>query len=160
MNTKQSKITLKKQDLPLRNLSTQSYARMSRELCLSRLRILGKFLWNFSEMLKSIFSLCTDPLPSIKIGGEWGLYTGYQSSASKGYCVTDVRVMPLFCTAHPLLSITLLHPRWRRFFPLSRKEQTRAAFAEPKLLFAIIMPQIGSQLPCLLSKNKKIKKCA
>ena len=32
----------------------------------------------------------TDPLPSIKIGGEGGLYTGYQSSASKGYCVTDV----------------------------------------------------------------------
>ena len=36
------------------------------------LRIRGKFLWNFSEMLKSIFSLCTDPLPSIKIGGEGG----------------------------------------------------------------------------------------
>ena len=34
------------------------------------LRILGKFLWNFSEMLKSIFSLCTDPLPSMKIGEE------------------------------------------------------------------------------------------
>ena len=50
------------------------------------LRILGKFLWNFSEMLKSIFSLCTDPLPSMKIGeeGGGGLYTaGYQSSASK-----------------------------------------------------------------------------
>ena len=52
------------------------------------LRILGKFLWNFSEMLKSIFSLCTNPLPSIKIGGEGGRYTGYQSSASKEYCVT------------------------------------------------------------------------
>ena len=52
------------------------------------LRILGKLLWNFSEMLISIFSLCTDPLPSIKIGGE--RYTGYQSSASKGYSVTDV----------------------------------------------------------------------
>ena len=57
------------------------------------LRMLGKFLWKSLEMLKSIFSLCTDPLPSIKIGGEWGgggLYTGYQSLASKGYSVTDV----------------------------------------------------------------------
>ena len=38
-----------------------------------------------------------------------------------------------------------------------RKEQTRAAYAELKLLFAIIMPQIGRQLPGFLSKNKKIK---
>ena len=70
---------------------------------------------------------------------------------------TSFKVIPLFCTAHPLLRITLLHPRWRRFFPLARKEQTRAAFAELKLLFAIIMPQIGWQLPGLLSKNKKMK---
>ena len=41
-------------------------------ITLISLRILGKFLWNFSEMLKSIFSLFTDPLPSIKIGGEAG----------------------------------------------------------------------------------------
>ena len=67
-----------------------------------------------------------------------------------------LKVIPLFCTAHPLLRITLPHPRWRRFFPLARKEQTRAAFAELKLLFAIIMPQIGWQLPDLLSKNKKM----
>ena len=56
-----------------------------------------------------------------------------------------LKVIPLFCTAHPLLRITLRHPRWRRFFPLARKEQTKAAFAELKLLFAIIMPQIGRQ---------------
>ena len=31
----------------------------------------------------------------------------------------------MFCTAHPLLRITLRHPRWRRLFPLARKEQTR-----------------------------------
>ena len=54
-----------------------------------------------------------------------------------------IKVIPLFCTAHPLLRITMLHSRWRRFFPLARKERTRAAFAELKLLFAIIMPQIG-----------------
>ena len=60
------------------------------------LRILGKLLWNFSEMLKSIFSLCIDPLLLNKNrsreggGGGVGLYTGYQSSASKGYSVTDV----------------------------------------------------------------------
>ena len=68
-----------------------------------------------------------------------------------------IKVISLFCTAHPLLRITLLHPRRRRFFPLARKEQTRAAFAELKLLFAIIMPQIGWQQPVLLSKNKKMK---
>ena len=68
MNTKPSKITLKKQDLPLRNFSTQSYARVSRELSVSRLLYVD-FPTN-SEMLKSIFSLCTDPLPSIKIGGK------------------------------------------------------------------------------------------
>ncbi|CAH3116164.1 unnamed protein product, partial [Porites lobata] len=50
---------------------------------------------------------------------------------------------------------------WRRLFSPARKEQTRAAFAELKLLFAIIMPQIGRQLPGLLSKNKKMKEmCA
>ena len=37
MNTKPSKITLKKQDLLLRNFSTQSYASISPELSLSRL---------------------------------------------------------------------------------------------------------------------------
>ena len=67
------------------------------------------------------------------------------------------KVIPLFCTAHPVLRITMLNPRWRRFFPLARIERTRAAFAELKLLFAIIMPQIGWKLPGLLSKNKKMK---
>ena len=39
----------------------------------------------------------------------------------------------------------------------SAKRTTRAAFAEIKLLFAIIMPQIGRQLPGLPSKDKKMK---
>ena len=39
-----------------------------------------------------------------------------------------LKVIPLFCTAHPLLRITLRHPRWRRLFPLARKEQKRARF--------------------------------
>ena len=74
--------------------------------------------------------------------------------------ITLFKVIPLFCTAHPLLRITLPHPRWRRSFPLARIEQKRAAFAELKLLFAIIVPQISSQLPGLLSKSKKMKeKC-
>ena len=96
MNTKLSKITLKSK-IYLSEISPHSPRLGFHEnylladyFTLISLRILGKFLWNFSEMLKSIFSLCTDPLPSIKIGGEGGLYTGYQSSASKGYCVTDV----------------------------------------------------------------------
>ena len=68
------------------------------------------------------------------------------------------KVIPLFRTAHPLLRITLRHPKWLRFFPLARKEQTRGAFAELQPLLAIIMPQIGWQLPGVLSKNKKMKK--
>ena len=52
------------------------------------------------------------------------------------YSRTCIKGIPLFCTAHPLLRITLRHSRWRRFLPLARKEQTRAAFAELKLLFA------------------------
>ena len=94
MNTKPSKITLK---IYLGEISPhgprlgfhENYL-LADYFTLTSLRILGKFLWNFSEMLKSIFSLCPDPLPSIKIGGEGGLNTGYQFSASKGYCVTDV----------------------------------------------------------------------
>ena len=72
-------------------------------------------------------------------------------------CNENKQAIPLFCTAHPLLHITLRHPRWRRFFPLERKEQTRAPFAELEVLFAKIMPQISWQLPGLLSQNKKMK---
>lgn len=55
----------------------------------------------------------------------------------------------------PSTAHNITHPRWRRFFLLGQKEKTRAAFAEFKLLFAMIMPQIGRQLPGLLWKNKK-----
>ena len=72
------------------------------------------------------------------------------------YFLICLKVIPLFCTAHPLLRIILRHPRWRRLFSLARKEQTRAAFAEQKLSFAI-MPQIGWQLPDFPSKSKKMK---
>ena len=87
MNTKPSKITLKKQDLPPHSprLGIHENYLLADYFTLISLRILGKFFRNFSEMLKSIFSLCRDPLPSIKIGGEGG-----QSSASKAQCVTDV----------------------------------------------------------------------
>ena len=36
-----------------------------------------------------------------------------------------LKVIPLFCTAHPLLRIILRHPRWRRFFPLARTSKGR-----------------------------------
>ena len=56
-------------------------------------------------------SPCTDPLPSIKIGGVGGvLYTaGYQTSASKGYSVTDVTGKSTYCTfnLHCLLYLRL-----------------------------------------------------
>jgi len=55
----------------------------------------------------------------------------------------------------PSTAHNIAHPRWRRFFLLGQKEKTRAAFAELKLLFAMIMPQIGRQLRGLLWKNKK-----
>ena len=78
MNTKPSKITLKKQDLPRRNFSTQSQARISRELSLSRLlyvdfpknsrEILMEFFRNAQINLQPVYR----PLPSIKLGGEGG----------------------------------------------------------------------------------------
>ena len=68
---------------------------------------------------------------------------GTKQTITVSCCWECIKVIPLFCTAHPLLRITLPHPRWRRFFPLARKEQTRTAFVELKLLFVIIMPQIG-----------------
>ena len=78
MNTKLSKITLKSK-IYLGEISPHSPRLGFHEnylladyFTLISLRILRKFLWNFSEMLKSIFSPCTDPLPSIKIGGEVG----------------------------------------------------------------------------------------
>ena len=54
MNTKPSKITLKKQDLPRRNFSTQSQARISRELSLSRLLYVD-FPKNSREILMEFF---------------------------------------------------------------------------------------------------------
>ena len=42
------------------------------------------------------------------------------------------KVVPLFCTAHPLLRITLRYPRWRGFFPLARKEQNKGRFCRAK----------------------------
>ena len=54
MNTKLSKITLKKQDLPLRNSSTQSQARTSRELSLNRLLYVD-FPTNSREILMEFF---------------------------------------------------------------------------------------------------------
>ena len=65
MNTKPSKITLKKQEISPHSpsLGFRDNYLLADYFTLISLRILGKFLWNFSEMLKSIFSLCTDPLP-------------------------------------------------------------------------------------------------
>ena len=69
-----------------------------------------------------------------------------------------LKVIPSFCTAQPVLCITLQHPIWWLFFQLVQKGQRRATFAELKLLFAIRMPQIGLQRPGVLSKNKEMKK--
>ena len=78
MNTIPSKITLKKQDLPRRNFSTQSQARILRELSLSRLlyidfpknsrEILMEFFRNAQINLQPVYR----PPPLIKIEGEGG----------------------------------------------------------------------------------------
>ena len=54
----------------------------------------------------------------------------------------------------------LRNPRWRRLFPLARKEQTRAPSAELKLLFAIIVPQLADSFLVCYQKTRKRKKCA
>ena len=69
--------------------------------------------------------------------------------------------IPWFCIAQPFLRITLRHPRWRRFFTPAREGQTRAAFAELKLLFEITMPQ--NRLTAswsAIKKQENKKKCA
>ena len=43
-----------------------------------------------------------------------------------------LKVIPLFCTAHPLLRITLPYPRWWRFFSLARKEKNKGRFSRAK----------------------------
>ena len=79
MNTKPWKITLKKQDLITSAKFLHTVLRLGfhenyllADYFTFSLRILGKFLLNFPEMLKSIFSLRTDLLSAIKIGGEGG----------------------------------------------------------------------------------------
>ena len=98
MNTKPSKITLKKQDLPLRNCSTQSYDRISRELSLSRLlyldfpknsrEILMEFFRNAEINLQPVYR--PPPLKKNRRGGGSVHRLSIKSSASKGYCVSDV----------------------------------------------------------------------
>ena len=46
------------------------------------------------------------------------------------YGFFSLKVIPLFCTAHPLLRITLWHPRWRRFFSLAQKNKGRLCRAK------------------------------
>ena len=72
-----------------------------------------------------------------------------------GLVNSAVRVIPLFCTVHPLLRMTLRHPRWRRFFPLVRKEQARAAFADLKLLFTIKCRRLADSFLVCYRKTRK-----
>ena len=46
------------------------------------------------------------------------------------------KVIPLFCTAHPLLCIILWHPSWRRFsVPASTKRTNKGRFCRAKAFF-------------------------
>ena len=64
---------------------------------------------------------------------------------------SSFKVIPLFCTAHPLL----------RFFPLAGKEQTRATFAELKLSFAIenAADQLTASWSAIEKQENENKKC-
>ena len=66
-----------------------------------------------------------------------------------------IKVIPLLCTAHPLLRITLRHPRWRRFFPLARKAANKGSFCRAKAFIRSNNTADWQQLPGLLSKKKK-----
>ena len=46
--------------------------------------------------------------------------------------IFGLKVIPLFCTAHPLLCITLPHPRWRRLRPTSTKRTKKGFFCRAK----------------------------
>ena len=48
------------------------------------------------------------------------------------FVFSHFKVIPLFCTAHTLLRITLRHPRWRGLFLLARKEQNKGRFCRAK----------------------------
>ena len=60
------------------------------------------------------------------------LFTTDVNSDSTYTCRLPFKVIPLFCTAHPLLPITLPHPRWWRFFPLARKKTNKGRFCRAK----------------------------
>ena len=77
-----------------------------------------------------------------------------------GLVNSALEVIPLFCTVHPLLRMTLRHPRWQRFFPLVWKEQARAAFTDLKLLFAIKCCRSADSFLVCYRKTRKWKKCA
>ena len=77
-----------------------------------------------------------------------------------GLVNSALKVIPLFCTVHPLLRMTLRHPRWQRFFPLVWKEQARAAFTDLKLLFAIKCCRSADSFLVCYRKTRKWKKCA
>ena len=72
-----------------------------------------------------------------------------------GLVNSALKVIPLFCTVHPLLCMTLRHPRWRRFFPLVRKEQARTAFVELQLLFAIKCRRLADSFLVCYRKTRK-----
>ena len=95
MNTKPSKITLK---IYLGEISPhgprlgfhENYL-LADYFALTSLRILGKFVWNFFKNAQ--INLWYRPPPLNKNGagrGGGAVYTGYQSSASTGYSVSDV----------------------------------------------------------------------
>ena len=93
MNTKPSKITLKKQEISPHSpsLGFRDNYLLADYFTLISLRNLGKFLWNFPKCSnQSLACVHTPSLNKTRRGGGGGMYTGCQSSASKGYNVTDV----------------------------------------------------------------------
>ena len=105
---------------------------------------------------KIIYTLVTQGLPSSFLSrtvahatlSELNDATGQERKEDGKPCVTSVtiillestvrqtslsfKVIPLFCTAHPLLRITMLHPRWRRVLPTSPKRTNKGRFCRAK----------------------------
>ena len=124
MNTKPSKITLKKQDLLLRNFSTQSYASISPELSLSRLLYVD-FPTNSREILMEFFrnaEINLQPVyrsPSLnKNGRGGGAYTQtINLRLQKGIALLT---LPLNNNLHHCLNTCNLHCLFKQQTTLSK----------------------------------------
>ena len=109
---------------------------------------------------------------SLRRGSGWG--GGYKCQLSviisvicqfsvkfQAFCQLSVKVIPLFCTAHPLLRVTLRHPSLAAALPTSAKRTNKGRFcrAEAFIRNNKCRRSADSFLVCY-RKTRKLKKCA